>query len=343
MILSLLLACGVEEPEAPPAAPVVHLAPKAVEIPPIHADLHLDTPTQLHRKGVPLDHPDALEGGLPQLLAAGTNLAVEVLWPPSADGGDAHAKLLFDKLLAEVERLELLELARDPAEARAIVARGHIAVVVALEGAHGLGEDWRADLAALRSRGLAMLGLTWSFSNRFGGSSGDQGGGLTDDGRALIALAQGQGVLIDLSHASRATTMAVCQNTPVPVIASHSDAAAVHTAARNLTDEEIACIAETGGVIGLNLHAPFLGGARDVVAIADHADHLAKVGGHAAVALGSDFDGLITVPKDISDASKLPLLWDELGRRGWTGPQIAGLRGENFMRAWERAIAGAER
>ena len=103
----------------------------------------------------------------------------------------------------------------------------------------------------------------------------------------------------------------------------------------------IRCIAETGGVIGLNFHAPFVGAAgnANVSRVADHADYLARVGGHRVVALGSDFDGYIKKPTGLEDASKVPALWAELARRGWTEEQLRGVRGENFMRAWRRTQA----
>lgn len=309
---------------------------------PLQADLHLDTPTQLHRQGVGLDAPQGLEGGLAQLRAGGTNLAVEVLWPPRSADWRAHTFSLLARLEAEDARLEGLTLARTPAQARAIAAQGQVAYVVALEGAHGLGDgDWRGTVDTLHSRGLAVLGLTWSMSNPFAGSSGDDGGGLTEQGRALVAHAQGHGILIDLSHASRATTLEVCKTTTVPVIASHSNAHAVQSHKRNLTDEEIRCIAATGGVVGLNFHASFVGGTRDVAAVADQADHIARVGGHGVLALGSDFDGLIATPEGLSDAGDIPALWSELRGRGWTEAQVLGVQGENFMRAWSGAVAGA--
>ncbi len=305
---------------------------------PIQADLHLDTPTQLHRKGLALDAPEGLEGGLAQLQAGGTNLAVQVLWPPRNADWWAHTQLLLEKITLEALRLESVELARTPGRARVIADQGRTAYLIALEGAHGLPEDWRGPLASLQARGLAILGLTWSMSNRFAGSSGDGGGGLTDEGRALVAHARDLGVLLDLSHASRQTTLEVCKDSPVPVIASHSNAYGVQAHKRNLTDEEIRCIAATGGVIGLNFHATFVGGARDIAAVADHADYLARVGGHEVVALGSDFDGLIKTPQGLPDASAIPALWEELARRGWTAQQLQGVRGENFMRAWTAAM-----
>ncbi|MFZ5482390.1 MAG: dipeptidase [Myxococcota bacterium] len=303
------------------------LALVAFAAPPIQADLHLDTPTQLHRKDVGLDGA-GLEAGLAQLRAGGTNLAVMVLWPPRGTGAE-HVEALLSRMEREDARLDEIALVRDPAEARATIAAGRVAMVYALEGAHGLG-----DLAALHARGLAMLGLTWSFSNPYAGSSGDQGGGLTDAGRKLVAEAQRLGILVDVSHASRQTTLDVCRASAAPIVASHSNADSVAAHARNLSDEEIACIARTGGVIGVNFHASFVGKGASVAKVADHADHLKKVGGAGVVALGSDYDGIITPPPDLADASKLGALWDELRRRGWTEPEIAAARAENFLRAW---------
>lgn len=315
----------------------------SVQAAPVQADLHLDTPTQLHRKGLGLDAAEGLEGGLAQLQAGGTTLAVEVLWPPRKADWRDHTFMLLEKLEAQDERLESVTLARSPAQARALADAGKLAYIVSLEGAHGLGDgDWRGTLDELHARGLAVLGLTWSMSNPFAGSSSDDGGGLTEQGRALVAHARAQGIVVDLSHASRQTTLEVCGGSQVPVIASHSNAHGQQPHKRNLTDQELRCIAATGGVIGLNFHASFVGGARDLGAVADQADYLARVAGHGAVALGSDFDGLITTPEGLPDASAIPALWAELARRGWTAEQLAGMKGENFMRAWAAVQAGAD-
>lgn len=304
---------------------------------PAQADLHLDTLTQLYTRNIGLDVATGLQAGVPQLRAGGTNIAVFALWPPRASDGPARVSALLARLEAEDARLDAVALARTPDDARRIIDEGRIAAVVSMEGAHGLAPDWQPDLESLRRRGLSMLGLTWSFSNRFAGSSGDDGDGLTQDGRQLVAAAQRLGILIDLSHASRATTLDVCRASAAPVIASHSSTYTVTVRGRNLTDEEILCIARTGGVIGVNLHQTFLGRTGDVRAAADHMDHLRQVGGDGVVALGSDFDGYIKAPIGMPDASTLPTLWAELAHRGWTPTQIAGARGENFLRAWQAA------
>ncbi len=304
----------------------------------IQADLHLDTPTQLVNRNVGLDGA-GLEGGLGPLVTGGTNVAVMVIWPPRTGDWTARVEQMFSKIEAEDKRLDSVVLARSPAEALAAAEAGMVAMVVALEGAHGIDRTGIPGLQALHARGLRMLGLTWSMSNRYAGSSGDGGGGLTADGRALVAEANRLGVILDVSHASSATTLEVCSLSTDPVVASHSNTAAVKPHPRNLTDDEIRCIASKGGVIGVNFHRPFVGGSGDVSAIADHIDHLKKVGGFTCIALGSDYDGLITPITGVGDASKLPVLWEELRRRGYTDAELRAIKGENFMRVWN-VVAG---
>lgn len=308
----------------------------------MQADLHLDTPSQLVLAGHPLDAGAPLEAGLPRLREGGTNLAVMVLWPGKA-GVDHRARMfaLLDKMEAEIARLDGVVLVRTPAEARAAAAAGRVGVVFALEGAHGLGADWRADVSALHARGLAMLGLTWSMSNRFAGSSGDGGGGLTADGRELVGEARRRGLLLDVSHASDATAQAVCLGAAAPVVASHSDAHAVRAHDRNLRDALVRCIGESGGVVGLNFHAPFVAAAADADAVARHAAHMASVAGPGVLALGSDFDGWIRTPTDLSDASALPRLWVAMRRAGLSDAEVEAARGENFLRAWQAALDAA--
>ena len=300
-------------------------------------DLHLDTPTQLYRKHVGFDGP-GLEAGLAQLRAGRTNLAVEVLWPPQKADWEPYTTSLFDLLDKEAYRSGEFEMVRSPEAAVRAGMAGHIGYAVSLEGAHGIDKTGIEGLRRLHDRGLSLLGLTWSFSNRFAGSSGDKGGGLTTDGWQLVVEANRLGVVLDVSHASDQTTMDVCGWSHAPVIASHSDTDALRLQARNLSDEAIRCIARTGGVIGLNLHREFVGGTKDIAALADHADHLRDIGGIGVVALGSDFDGLIQPIDGIKDASGIPMLWDELRRRGWSDEDLRKAEGENFMRAWQRTL-----
>lgn len=366
-MLLLLLACAGTDPAAPspvpspsPPAPAAAVAapPAAIEPPPPagpdpHVDLHVDTPTQMVRRKVGIEDPE-LESGLDDMVEGGTNVVVEVLWPPRSPQPTwpAMVEELFAKVEEQDARLPDVEVARTPSEVRRVLAEHHVAMLVSIEGAHGLDDGGPvgpqlARLAALQRRGLSLIGLTWTFSNRYAGSSGDTpsdnpaGLGLTDDGRALVDEANRLGIVIDVSHASDAATMEACQRSKAPVIASHSDADGVHVHARNLPDEAVRCIAEKGGVIGVNFHATFVGPGANVRKVADQADYLKKVGGPGVVALGSDFDGLIKTPDGLSDAGDLPKLWAELARRGWTADELRAAQGGNFMRTWQAVLDAA--
>lgn len=358
--LVLIVGCGSTEPDAlpvPAPAPAAVPAPVSAPVPapvptlpspernplalsPVVADLHVDTPTQMVRRKLLYDD-EALEAGLPAVRAGGVNLAVMVLWPERRGSWAATVEAQLSAAEAEDLRLEAVRLVRTPAEVRALPP-GQVGWVYALEGAHGIDHAGLDGLRALHARGLGMVGLAWSFSNRFAGSSGDGGGGLSDAGRALIAEANRLGILVDVSHASDAATLEACAVSRSPLVASHSNADAVHDHRRNLSDAAVRCIAASGGVIGLNMHGDFLGPVPSVQVVADHAEALRALGGPGVVALGSDYDGIIQPPLDLRTATDLPKLWAELEYRGWRDEDVRGVKGENFMRAWEAALAKAE-
>jgi membrane dipeptidase len=66
----------------------------------------------------------------------------------------------------------------------------------------------------------------------------------------------------------------------------------------------------------------------------DHIDHIAKVAGVDHVGIGSDFDGVPSLPVGIEDISKLPVITYELLRRGYSEKDIRKILGENLLRAF---------
>lgn len=69
----------------------------------------------------------------------------------------------------------------------------------------------------------------------------------------------------------------------------------------------------------------------------DHFDHVAKVAGVDHVGIGSDFDGVPSLPVGMEDISKLPNLTYELLKRGYSEKDVRKILGENFMRAFAEA------
>ena len=75
--------------------------------------------------------------------------------------------------------------------------------------------------------------------------------------------------------------------------------------------------------------------------MADHIEHVRKVAGVDHVGIGSDFDGIDTVPEGLEDVSKFPELFAELIRRGWSDSDLKKLAGQNVLRALRAAEATA--
>jgi len=75
----------------------------------------------------------------------------------------------------------------------------------------------------------------------------------------------------------------------------------------------------------------------------DHFDHIAKVAGVDHVGIGSDFDGVSSLPVGMEDISKLPSITFELLKRGYSERDVRNILGGNFMRAFAQAERVARR
>ena len=77
--------------------------------------------------------------------------------------------------------------------------------------------------------------------------------------------------------------------------------------------------------------------------VADHIEHVRRVAGAAHVGIGSDFDGVTSLPVGLEDVSTYPALFAELARRGWSDANLRRLAGENVLGALRRAEQVAAR
>jgi membrane dipeptidase len=142
------------------------------------------------------------------------------------------------------------------------------------------------------------MGLTHFFDNELGASAhGVSKGGITSFGREAVRRMEQLGIAVDVAHASPRLIDDVLAMATKPVVVSHTGVAAVCAGPRNLTDDQLRRIAATDGVIGIGYWdaATCVLGVREIVRSIVHA---ARVAGVSHVALGSDFDGAVTVPFD---------------------------------------------
>lgn len=238
------------------------------------------------------------------------------------------------------------------AQIRAAMAEGAFAAVLHLEGADCI-DAGLDNLEVLYAAGLRSLGPVWSRNNIFADgvplrypSSPDIGGGLTDAGRALVRACDAMGVVVDLSHLTERGFWDVAETSRKPLVATHSNAHALTPTSRNLTDRQLDCIRERGGLVGLNFATAFLrtdgrmSPDTPVEFMVRHIDHLLERLGEDGVALGSDFDGA-TVPDVIGDCTGLPRLLDALAAAGYGEALIRKIAAENWLsllaRSWGEA------
>ena len=113
-----------------------------------------------------------------------------------------------------------------------------------------------------------------------------------------------------------------------PLVASHGGVQATCNVNRNLTDDEIRGIARTGGVVGVGYWDAAVCELTPK-AVVDAIEHVIEVGGIETAALGSDYDGAVTVGWDTSD---LAVITQELLDRGRSEAEIAAIMGGNTLR-----------
>jgi membrane dipeptidase len=77
--------------------------------------------------------------------------------------------------------------------------------------------------------------------------------------------------------------------------------------------------------------------------VADHIDHIRKTAGIDHIGIGSDFDGISSVPVGLEDVSTYPALTAELLRRGYSDADVKKINGQNVLRAWRHAEEVAAR
>jgi microsomal dipeptidase-like Zn-dependent dipeptidase len=246
----------------------------------------------------------------------------------------ARAEYLAGRLTAMADASSgQLRLVRSVADLDVLVAaradrNDTVGGLLTVEGAHALDDDI-ANLDRLVAAGFRHVGLAHFFDNAFAGSAhGMVQGGLTGLGRELIAELERRRIVIDLAHASSATIDDVLAAATRPVIDSHTGVRGVADHPRNLSDEQLRGIAATGGMVGIGFW-PTASGGEDAASIARSIAHAVAVVGADHVGLGSDFDGAVPTPFDVSGMS---LLTAALLAEGLDEATIASVMGGTAIR-----------
>jgi membrane dipeptidase len=237
-------------------------------------DTHLDTPAGLGTAAADPGVIGPTQSDLPKMRIGGMNAAFFIVYTQQRQRdaeGYAAMRTQQEADYAGIDRTlraypDEVELARTADDARRIHAAGKIVALIGMENASPLGPTLD-ELPMWHARGVRYVGITHFGHNQFGDGANPQAelgdgpsehGGLSELGRALVAELNRLGIIVDVSHTSRETTMQAVALSAAPVIASHSGAAGENANPRNLDDEQLRAIAATDGVAQMVAYAPYL-------------------------------------------------------------------------------------
>jgi len=296
---------------------------------------------------------------VPRLKEGGVGFQVFAAYVPGDTGKDKAFAFANDRLDAidafarSDQRLAPVETA---AEARAVMAAGKTGVMAAVENGLAIDESLEK-LELFRRRKVRIMTLVHYQHLPWIASSTGTGDceGLNRFGEQVVDAMNDLGMIPDLSHASQGAFWAVIRRSKKPVIASHSCAYSLCAAARNLRDDQLKALGNSGGLVGVNFFSAFLSESfrqsyeksnctvTPAVAsvyvpaslIADHIDYMVNMAGEDCVALGSDFDGIPAAPDGVTGSDYYPVLEAELRSRNYTEQRIEKIFSKNFLRVLE--------
>jgi microsomal dipeptidase-like Zn-dependent dipeptidase len=292
-----------------------------------------DSVTRVPSKGTNLEDNPAV-GDKIRLLALADDWPLNT-WFSRFARAEYQVGKLFDLERRAPEQIKVVLTQADLNTVLAERAQGSqkLAAVMGTEGMHALDGEL-ANVQGLFDAGYRIAGLTHFFDNKMGGSlHGQSDEGLTEFGRAVIKEMDRLGMIVDVAHSSYAMVEDVLALSPRPVIVSHTGVRGACDSHRNFPDALMKRIAERGGLVAIGFWDTATCG-RTAGAIVDNIRYAIDLLGVDHVSLGSDFDGSVDTPIDVSEMAALTHIMLE---RGFSETEIRAVMGGNqirFLQQW---------
>lgn len=324
----------------------------------MYFDAHSDIPYDVTRRRLAGEEHVLETHHLDRLRQGGVEGLVLALWygaesgrtfwdrVPGADDGRVRLEAMLAQTRADLAQSTEIRLVSTVREAEAAREAGALYAFLGLEGMAAFGDDVSA-LERCYDAGVRLGMLTWNEENALAaGAGGDPQKGLTPAGRAAVRRMGDLGMAVDVSHLNDGGFWDVMDLAAGPVIASHSNCRALCDVRRNLTDDQLRAIRDTGGVVGLNVYHSFVHAdpeKQTAETLARHAVRMAEVMGVEHVGCGFDFCEFMGPPDNdaaagIEDASRIGNLFHWLERFGMSRREREGIARENFLRVFRQVL-----
>jgi membrane dipeptidase len=224
-----------------------------------HADINPDNFTRAKNYTQRLD----TQVNLPKMVEGGLDAAFFIVYvgqgpltPEGYDRAYKQAVAKFDAVHHLTKEIApgQIELALTAADVTRIARSGKKVALIGIENAYPLGTDITR-VKEFYDRGGRYISLAHNGHSQFADSNtGERDGtwlhnGLSELGKQVIAEANKWGIMIDLSHPSKAANLQALALSKAPVMASHSAARALANHSRNMDDEQLLALKKNGGVI----------------------------------------------------------------------------------------------
>lgn len=282
----------------------------------------------------------------------------------------------WHKVVREHPNLRIAETVDDILEAK---ARGQACLLLASQDGEFI-HDKVERLEAFHRLGLRMLIPAYNRDNLLcGGVLEHTDAGVSALGRSVVEECDRLGILLDLSHVSRRSSLEINELSANPTVFSHANPKKLVDNARNIDDEQIRAVASKGGVIGTVNWAPlvFRKGMTERPTVNDYLDHIDYLadllGTTENIGIGTDFS-LGSYPRHSHDQHgphyktvmtemnkyvtsywraperfvdgfawypEITHVYRLLGERGYSEEDIRGIAGGNFMRVFRQVWPGA--
>lgn len=298
---------------------------------------------------------------LPKFRQGGISGGTFVIWidPPHHENPESRIKQIEAAVRQELEDAkDILNIVREFDDFDKGTKAGKINVMMGLEGLSYIGEDIDQINYYYEEFAVRTMMLTWNEENALGsGWSGDPNRGLTEKGKAAVRRMHELGIVVDVSHLNdKGFWDIIAMSEGRPVIASHSNARALADHGRNLSDEMIRALAETGGVMGMNRLDAFISSEKEkqtVEGLADHVDYIVNLVGIDHVGCGFDFEDYVDpdallkngASKDnkigttgLHSAADAGNFLKTLERRGYSREDLEKIAYKNFYRVYQQVL-----